>query len=178
MRALLYTLGCGPFSWERDLKSIWSLLIYRHSRNKLDKPYKRLQSQGHVKKKKKAYRCCSKFNNCCLLSCRNSSTLNFCLLPTHCDLASRWRSRSSKRGRGWPTVTLGGVVYIRAMEVPSTSSFADPTKGNRYKNERCTLKPSFQWGGFMLILVPEGQTCALRKLVPSTTGTRPPTTKK
>ena len=31
-----------------------------------------------------AFRWC-KFDACCLLSCRNSSTLKFCLLPTHYD---------------------------------------------------------------------------------------------
>ena len=45
----------------------------------MDKPYKRLQSQGQgqVKNiKKKAYRC-SQFNAYCLLSCRGHATLIF-----------------------------------------------------------------------------------------------------
>ena len=41
------------------------------------RPYKRLQSQGHIKKKK-AY-CCSKFNACGLSTCWNYSILHFCL---------------------------------------------------------------------------------------------------
>ena len=43
--------------------------------NQVLKPYERFQSQGHVKM---AYRC-SKFNAYCLLSCRDNSTLIFCL---------------------------------------------------------------------------------------------------
>ena len=39
---------------------------------------KRLQSQGHAKKKKKAHHC-SKFNACSLLSCQDHSTPIFCL---------------------------------------------------------------------------------------------------
>ena len=45
------------------------------------KPHKRFQSQGHMEQNltEHAY---------CLLSCRDNLTLNFLILPSHCDLAS------------------------------------------------------------------------------------------
>ena len=43
-------------------------------RKKMVKPYKRLQSHGHVKKGLPLQQVA-----CCLLSCREHSTLNFCL---------------------------------------------------------------------------------------------------
>ena len=51
------------------------VLLQKEKKNKLVKPYKRFQSQYHVKKKK-AYRC-SQVNAYCLLSFREYTTLIF-----------------------------------------------------------------------------------------------------
>ena len=76
--------------------------------NKLDKPNKRLQSQGHVKRGLQLYKkvyiiiiiIISKFNAYCLHSCREHATLILLHFPIRCDLASRslkraWADRAS-----------------------------------------------------------------------------------
>ena len=56
-----------------DLKVNMQYKTSINKKNKMDKAYKHLQSQGHIKM---AYHC-SKFNAYCLLTCREHATLIF-----------------------------------------------------------------------------------------------------
>ena len=83
---------CNSLNIVRGIASSKVIAYDFENKNKLDKPYKRVQSQGqgHVKI---AYRCRT-FNAYCLLSCREHATLICLHLPTHCNLAPRSPKRA------------------------------------------------------------------------------------